>query len=900
MLNLLVAVCLAYVAFLFLVAFGAERAAERGRSAFLRSPWVYTLSLSIYCSAWTFYGAVGSAARNGLEYVAIYIGPTIVMVGWWWVLRKIVRIGRQQRITSVADLISSRYGKSNLLAVFVTLLSVIGTTPYIALQLQSVTLSFASFAGEDSAAALPSEQSTAFWVALGLSLFTVVFGTRNLDANERHHGVVMAIAVEAVVKLCALLAVGIFVVWGLGGGIGPVMARINASEIGVWQVNGGRWTGLILVSAAAFLCLPRMFQVLVVENEDESYLRLASWAFPTYLMLMSLFVLPIAVIGLEVVPKGSNPDLFVLTLPLAEGRDGLALLSFLGGFSSATSMVIVASIALSTMVSNHVVMPIWLMMTGGGATVSGDVRHVVLLARRISIVGVVFLGYLYFRMSGGGTALAAIGIVSFAGVAQFLPALLGGIFWRGATRIGAMIGISVGFFVWAYVMFLPSFGVGVALSETIFNEGLFGLSWLRPYALFGIEGLDPLVHAVMWSMGLNLTGFVIGSLVSFPQPLERLQGMQFVNALDDAQNNRGWSVGAAQSEDLMVMSQRILGATQAQKLFQEQAEGQGLAGYLPEPTSEFLQHLERELSGSVGAATAHAMVAQIVGGAMVSVEDLMAVADETAQMMEYSSQLEAKSGELARTARQLRQANDKLTQLSVQKDAFLSQISHELRTPMTSIRAFSEILRDTEGLTEAEKAKYSSIIHDETLRLTRLLDDLLDLSVLENGLGSLNLARGRLGDVIDHALVAAGVNGAGQGARLRVTRSLAQESVMIETDLDRLAQVFINLIANVQKYCDAEAPHLDIRTERSGDSVVVDFIDNGSGIPREVQAIIFEKFWRLAEQKAGGAGLGLAICRKIMVRLGGTIFYLPGQGGAAFRVTVPLENVEVGGISALQ
>ena len=904
MLNLLVAVCLGYVAFLFLVAFGAERAAKRGRGAFLRSPWVYTLSLSIYCTAWTFYGAVGSAARSGLEYVAIYIGPTIVMVGWWWALRKIVRIGRRQRITSIADLISSRYGKSNLLAVFVTLLSVIGTTPYIALQLQSVTLSFASFSYADGGANFGNAQSTAFWVALGLSLFTVLFGTRNLDANERHHGVVMAIAVEAVVKLCALLAVGIFVVWGLGGGVGAVMARIDASQLGEWQVHGGRWSALIFLSGAAFLCLPRMFQVLVVENEDESYLRLASWAFPAYLMLMSLFVLPIAVIGLDLMPLGSNPDLFVLTLPLAEGRDGLALLSFLGGFSSATSMVIVASIALSTMVSNHVVMPIWLKFAGGGgATVSGDVRHVVLLSRRISIAGVVFLGYLYFRLSGGGTALAAIGVVSFAGVAQFLPALLGGIFWRGATRIGALIGISIGFFVWAYVMLLPSFGVGAVLSEAVFADGLFGLGWLRPEALFGIEGLDPLAHAVMWSIGLNLLGFVVGSLLSFPQPLERLQGAQFVNALDYAQSARGWSAAAAQSEDLMVMAQRILGAAQAQALFQKQAEEQGLAGYLPEPTSDFLQLLERELSGSVGAATAHAMVAQIVGGAMVSVEDLMAVADESAQMMEYSSQLEAKSSQLTRTARQLRQANEKLTQLSVQKDAFLSQISHELRTPMTSIRAFSEILRDTDGLTGAEKAKYSSIIHDEAIRLTRLLDDLLDLSVLENGQGSLNLSRGRLGDVIDHALAAAGLDGAraqGAAGAMRITRTMSQEGVMIETDLDRFAQVFINLIANAQKYCDANAPHLDIRTQVSAKAVVVDFIDNGSGIPRDAQSVIFEKFSRIGEQKAGGAGLGLAICREIMARLGGTISYLPGQGGAAFRVTLPLENPPKRSISAPQ
>ncbi|HKL46668.1 MAG TPA: sensor histidine kinase [Roseovarius sp.] len=883
-LNLLVLVCFLYVAFLFVIAFGADRAARRGRGTWLRSPVVYTLSLSIYCTAWTFYGAVGFAARSGLEFVTIYLGPTLVMIGWWWTLRKMVRVGRSQRITSVADLISSRYGKSNLLAVFVTVLAVVGTTPYIALQLQSVTLSFATFAAnEPSGTDLPNQQSIALWVAIGLAVFTILFGTRNLDANERHHGVVMAIAIEAVVKLFALLAVGVFVVWGLAGGIGDTLARIDASPIAAWEVSGSRWIGLTMLSAAAFLCLPRMFQVMVVENEDEGHLRTASWAFPGYMMLMSLFVLPIAAVGLDVLPDGANPDLFVLTLPLQEGRDGLAILSFIGGFSSATSMVIVAAIALSTMVSNHVVMPVWLWITGGSAVMSGDVRNVALLARRMSIAGIVLLGYLYFHVSGGGTALAAIGLVSFAGVAQFLPALMGGLYWRAANRTGALAGLGVGFVVWLYCLFLPSFGPSPVLPQAVLDHGLFGLHWLRPQALFGAEGMDPLVHAVMWSMSLNTIVFVTVSIISFPRPVERLQGAQFVNVFEHSGNTPGWTGGLAQSEDLLIMSQRIIGAPQAQALFATAATRQGLAGYLPEPSPDFLQELERELSGSVGAATAHAMISQIVGGATVSVEDLMAVADETAQIMEYSSRLEAKTEEQERTARQLREANQKLTQLSVQKDAFLSQISHELRTPMTSIRAFSEILRDTQGLKAVEKSKYAAIIHDETVRLTRLLDDLLDLSVLENGQVVLNSQTGRLDALLDRAIAASGLD----KQTFRIERDRPAEDVMLTTDLDRLAQVFINLISNARKYCDSTNPVLTITPKRQNDRLLIDFIDNGTGIPTDHQSMIFEKFSRIGETKAGGAGLGLAICREIMARLGGDISYLPGQSGAAFRVALP-------------
>jgi signal transduction histidine kinase len=375
-------------------------------------------------------------------------------------------------------------------------------------------------------------------------------------------------------------------------------------------------------------------------------------------------------------------------------------------------------------------------------------------------------------------------------------------------------------------------------------------------------------------------------MLDFPSPLERLQGAQFVNVFEHSSNPQSWSGNMAQSEDLLIMAQRILGAREAQSLFISEAQRQGVSGYLPEPDPQFLQSLERRLAGSVGAATAHAMIGQIVGGTSVSVEDLLAVADETAQMMEYSSQLEAKSDEQMRTARQLRRANEKLTQLSLQKDAFLSQISHELRTPMTSIRAFSEILRDSGQMENAEKARFASIIHDEAVRLTRLLDDLLDLSVLENGQVTLDVQTVTLSDVMDQSIAAALSGDAGH--RLTLRRKRVDEDVVVTTDPSRLSQVFINLIANASKYCDAEDPKLSIVVTSDRDKFNIDFIDNGSGISKEDQDLVFEKFARVGEQQAGGAGLGLAICREIMLRLGGEVSYLPGQGGGAFRVSLPV------------
>ncbi|TNE88672.1 MAG: HAMP domain-containing histidine kinase, partial [Rhodobacteraceae bacterium] len=426
------------------------------------------------------------------------------------------------------------------------------------------------------------------------------------------------------------------------------------------------------------------------------------------------------------------------------------------------------------------------------------------------------------------------------------------------------------------------------LPQAVLDHGLLGLGWLRPHALFGIGGLDPLLHALFWSLLFNTLAFLIFSMTSFPGPMERLQGVAFVNIYDQGPATRSWAQGGAEAEDLLSMAQRILGAEPAQHFFQAQAAGQGKAGFLPDTTPDFLARLERKLAGSVGAATAHAMISQLTGGSSVSMQDLIAVAGETAEAKEYSARLEAKSEELARTARALREANDKLKELSVQKDAFLSQISHELRTPMTSIRAFSEILMEPD-LPDAMRAQYAEIIHEEARRLTRLLDDLLDLSVLENRRAQLNISVANLHDLINRAVQAASST---QPERaFRIERDFPTEHMPIFTDTDRLVQVFINLISNSRKYCDAERAVLRIEVKKRGKRVQIDFLDNGSGIPKQSQKLIFEKFARLTDQsRAGSAGLGLAICREIMANLGGTIDYLPGQGGAAFRVSLPLRR----------
>jgi Na+/proline symporter/signal transduction histidine kinase len=889
-LVLLAALC--YVAFLFGVAFVGDQRARRGRMGWLRSPITYTLSISVYCTSWTFYGAVGSAARSGLEFVTIYLGPTLVFVGWWFLLRKMVRIGKLHRITSIADMISSRYGKSSAIAAVVTLIAVAASTPYIALQLKAMTNSFQVISGAGPGAQLgfPSEQPNfqiAFWIAAGMAAFTILFGTRNIDANERHHGVVAAIAVEAVVKLAALIAVGLLVVLGTDGGLTALFDRMPAGMLHTDEVFGARWVTLTFLAGTAVICLPRQFQVTVVENGDEGHLRTASWLFPLYLLLITLFVLPIAIAGLSSLPSGANPDMFVLTLPMASGHSSIALFAFLGGFSSATSMVIVACIALSTMVSNHLVLPLALRLPWLSLNASGDVRRFLLATRRISICAILLLAFLYFFLSAKADALAAIGLIAFAGVAQLLPSLLGGLFWRQATARGALAGLLGGVLLWAWTLFLPSFKDNFFLSSAELAGGPWGLALLRPQALFGLAGLDPLVHSIFWSLSVNTLLFVAVSLLREPRPLEQLQGTLFV----DVFRHRGAATAGVVSRsatafDLNVLAQRLIGVDEARRLFVDGGQGGNLAPHHPIADDALITELERKLAGSVGAATARAMVSQVVTGETISLDELLSIADETQRVRDYSRQLETQSRELAASARELQSANERLTRLDSQKDDFLSQVSHEVRTPMSSIRSFAEILLETPELSLEASQRYLRIIHGESLRMTRLLDGILDLSVLESG-----DAHWPLQPTDPQLALAAATRvceGLAAAAGVRLLHTPGPAGVYVMADADRLVQVFINLISNAIKYNTAADPVVQVSTLVADDGYEVLVQDNGPGIRPEERERIFFKFsrgWAEMQSTTQGAGLGLAISWQIMRRLGGTLALVEGSGsGACFRV----------------
>jgi len=896
-------VAVGYLSLLFAIAYWGDKQADRGRS--LITPWVYTLSIAVYCTSWTFYGSVGRAANSGVDFLPIYLGPTLVFVLWFFLLRKIVRIGKTERITSIADFVSARYGKSTLTSGVVTVIAVVAILPYISLQLKAVSASFTVLlyppgsAVPESSLHGPMLQDTAFLVTGMMAVFAILFGTRHIDASEHHQGMVVAVAFESLVKLVAFLAVGLFVGFWLFDGFGDLFARAAAvPEVGrLLSLDAigspAQWVTLMMLSMTAIICLPRQFQVMVVENVNERHLRKAVWLFPLYLFAINLFVLPIALAGRLIFPEGDvNPDTFVLALPLAEGLQTLALLVFIGGLSAATAMVIVESIALSTMVCNDLVMPVLLRLPWLKLTQRGDLTRLLLGIRRGAILGILALSYVYVRYIGESYALVTIGLVSFAAAAQFAPAIVGGLFWKGGTRNGALTGLILGFLVWAYTLLLPSFAQSGWLPLSFVEQGPFGIALLRPYALLGLDGLDNLTHALFWSMSANVLGYLLVSSFDRPSAIERVQAAQFVEVFERAEGAGSalWR-GTATVSDLYNLVSRFVGSEQADRAFAAHARHRNLhLDSVSLADNQLVAFAERLLAGAIGAASARVMVGSVMKGEVVGLEEVMQILDETSHVIEYSRQLEQKSRELEAITAELRAANERLKELDRLKDDFIATVSHELRTPLTSIRSFSELLVDNPELEPEQRERFLGIIVKESERLTRLINLILDLAKMEAGRMEWSMTEVDPRAAIEDALAA--TSGLFEDKGLALEVRIPAELPAVWADRDRLIQVLVNLLSNAVKFSGQPDDRVTVTAAATGGRLRVSVRDTGPGIAPADHERIFERFQQAGgtlANKPRGTGLGLPISRQIVERFGGRLWVESRPGaGADFIFDLPL------------
>jgi Na+/proline symporter len=629
---LLALIALAYLGVLFAIAWIGDRWAAAGRQPVPR-PLIYSLSLAVYCTSWAFYGTVGQSARLGWPFPPTYVGTILLFLLIPALLAKLISVSRRERITSVADFIAARYGRDRTLAVAVTLIATCGIIPYIALQLKAIDLTFNTLTAASGGAAVGD---TAIYVAATLALFAILFGTRHVDATEHHPGMMLAVAFESVVKLIAFVAVGLFVTFGLFDGFGDIARQAAAlPELAARseQSNVAHYLSLVVLGFFAIFCLPRQFHVAVVESTGSRDLRMARWVFPLYLVAISVFILPIANAGL--IHGSGDVDLFVLGLPLATGADGLALFAFIGGLSAATGMVIVASVALSTMFCNEVAMPL-LMRAIPAWRARQDLTGALLAVRRAAIVLLLLLGWLYHRWIAQNDALASIGEISFAAVALFGPAIIAGLYWRGASRAGAITSLALGFSAWAWTLLVPTLIQAGLLPATLAEAGPAGVTWLRPTALFGLDW-QPLAHGLFWSLGLATLGLIAGSQIGRRALLERVQAASFVDAESvRPPGDSGSAVPQLTARELRPLVERFIGGTRAARHF---ADLGWRGGENARASAEQLEATQRLLASVVGASSAQRLVDAAIAGREVPLEDVVSIVGGASQALEFSREL---------------------------------------------------------------------------------------------------------------------------------------------------------------------------------------------------------------------------------------------------------------------
>ncbi len=927
---------LAYMGLLLLVAVAVERKIGFGRRL-IRNPVVYALSLAVYCTSWTFYGSVGKAATSGMLFITIYLGATLAIVLWWTFLRRLVRIKHIFHINSIADFVSARYGKSQGLAAMVTVGALVGTAPYMALQLKSVFTTFAIISGSDASAGVVTQTHVEWLVVIAMITFTVVFGVRRLAPGERHEGMVAALAAECVVKLVAFLAVGAFVTYGIFDGFGDIYQRLEDSphrgllDMGpLLSSDYILWGNYTILAMAAIQFLPRQFHAAVVENSDERHIRTAQWLLPLYLLLINLFVLPVAVAGLLEGMPVETADTYVLALPLAHDQPWLAMLTFIGGFSAATGMIMISSMTLATMVSNHLVLPL-----------AGRVRGLAVLRRRVlpirwfAVALVLLLGYLFETRIGDSYMLVNIGMISFAAALQFAPVILGGLFWRRGNRTGAKAGMVTGFVVWGYSLLLPALARSGWVSQGLLEQGPWDLAWLRPEAIFGLTGIDPLSHAVFWSMALNVGLYVGVSLLTRQSETEQAMAQEFVGILNPAEPRRSPTLEAfidlaAKRVEMVAVLDQFLDSGHGAEVVRTSLDEMGIRNggrITAAQLATLVDSAERSLAGVIGAAAARAAMRQGVSFSPREAQELSQVyalllsnmlddphdlrervdyyAERQRLLASHARELEDKVLALDREIEERERAENERNLLETQMlhtqkleslGVLAGGIAHDFNNLLVAILGNTDLALTATHL-DPDTRRCLGEIEKASLRAADLCNQMLAYSgkghfVIEPvDLSAITMEMVRIFEV-----------SVSKKAMMRY--EIEPSLPLIDADATQVRQVIMNLITNASEALGEGEGYITVRTGvadcdpndmagtlagehcQSGRHAFVEVSDTGCGMDHETRARIFDPFFTT---KFTGRGLGMAAVLGIVRGHRGAIRIQSAEGrGATFRVLFPV------------
>lgn len=885
----------AYLAVLFYIAYWAEK---KGNSKWTNNPMIYSFSLAVYCTAWTYYGSVGVAADSGLSYLPIYLGPVIIAPSWILILRKIIRISRVNKIASIADFISLRYGNSRFLGAIVTVICLTGIIPYIALQLKAIAETFHVVTKTEIRSYIFDDTTT--YVAIALALFASYYGTRYVDASEKRKGIVTAVAIESILKLVFFVVIGVYVTFFVFDGFDDIYQKASLLDnFKEKNTIGGlsqaiNWFLLCVLSMFAIFLLPRQFQVGVVENNRENHINTAVWLFPLYLLLFNIFVYPIAWGGnILFAGQDVNSDVYSLLIPQLFDKKILTVLVFLGGFSAAISMIVVSSIGLSTMITNNILIPYNLL----GELKSEEISNrLILNSRKLGIFLLIILSYFIYRFFGLDYNLVSIGMVAFVIISQLAPAFFGALFWRRGSRLGAIYSIIIGFIVCIYTLLIP-YAIGISNSESTFiSEGFMGVELLKPFQLFGLDYLQPVTHALFWSLLFNSATYFAISVSFKGNYRERNYAEMFVDINKYISNHEDAFIwrGTAYRNDIEKVLIRFLGTERTKR-----AMNIFNVKYNVDVTQELadarlIKFSENLLTGHIGTASARILISSVVKEEKITLPEVLKILEESKENIIINKKLTETSNELKEITAQLQEANISLMEKDQQKDEFLDTVTHELRTPITAIRAASEILHDDDEIPEELKKQFLQNIISESDRLNRLIDKILDLEKFETGKQTIHPTKNNLIETIEKSIEPL------QQLIKNKKITIAIESKNIVTayyDEDRIFQVITNLVSNAIKFCPDDEGLITIQVSNQGDFIQTSVIDNGKGVPHNDFEAIFEKFYQSINQnikKPVGSGLGLAICKQIIEHHKGKIWVEPTVKGACIVFTLPKnKNIEM-------
>ena len=863
----LFAIIMLYLALLFFIAFWAEK---RKSNFWANNPYVYSLSLAVYCTAWTYYGSIGVAANQGLEYLAIYIGPIIIIPAWIVINSKIIRISRVNKISSIADFISLRYGNSRSFGAIISVVCILAIIPYIGLQIKAISDTFHLVTKSENPNNIFTD--TATYVVLLIAIFSSYYGTRYVDASEKRLGIISAVAVESFLKLIFFVILGIFVTYGIFNGFDDIYEKAkNLPDFTQRNSFNGlegsfNWMLTSMLSMTAIFLLPRQFHTTIIENRKENHLKTAIWVFPLYLLIFNFFVFPIAWGGkILFLGQNVNPELFPILIPQKFGSILISVIVFLGGLSASISMIIISSVTLSIMLSNNVIIPYGWIDTFKTKNDTFNNKNIVNI-RKVSIFLLIITAFVFYKYLILESSLFSVGLVSFVLIAQLAPSFFGAIFWRRGTYTGAVIGLILGILICYINLIIPQYLKAIN-PELAINQ-------YRILQFFKIPYLETIPQVFFWSLLANATVFTFISVSSKGNYRERNYAEIYVDINRYIQNHEGayiWK-GKANVSDIRKILVKFLGdkkTKQALKIFNLKYN---IDDENDTADSRFIKFSENLLSGRIGTASAKILIEGVTKEDKISLPEVLKILEESKENITLNRKLTEQSRQLRRLSDDLRSANSSLIEKDKQKDDFLDSVTHELRTPITAIRAAGEILLDDDDIPVEIKKDFLENIISESDRLNEIINDILYLDKLESGTIKLNINKNNIIDTYHKALKPI--------YHLIQQKNIHHSEINLLNDNEfyydeaRIIQVFQNILGNAYKFTE-ESGMIQVKFQEKDNLLKIGIFNTGKKIPDEDIDLIFDKFYQSKHQnirKPVGTGLGLAICKKIIDAHQGKIY----------------------------